>query len=263
MKNLILFLISFSAISADIKTKDISSQSFQIYVRPQVVNIQQDIQNVFQSFPGYPSEVFQNQQSVDQLILLTDKLQSLCPDRLSKKCVTQLNLIILNLRSLERGWWDFESKTTFNTDSTIGGISGRHRWLSLSKIVIELKNKLEIEIMAIGAERPYSPWSTWEVRKSIQTIENMQDLMVIDFIPGRLQEDFRSAWMNFFRPLYKRTILLGNRAYLTENLTKLNFYWNILNMKLTKRLRRTPEGMLGSLNAIQNRWNQVLRVYFG
>jgi hypothetical protein len=128
---------------------------------------------------------------------------------------------------------------------------------------MELKNKLEVETMVIGADRPHTAASTWDVRKSIQTIENMQDLMVIDFIPGRLQEDFRQAWMNFFRPLYKRTILLGQKSFVTENLTKLNFYWNLLNMKLTKRLRRTPEGMVGPLNAIQNRWNQILRIYFG
>ena len=74
----------------------------------------------------------------------------------------------------------------FNTDATIGGISGRHRWLTLNEVAMELKNKLEVETMVIGAERPQTTASTWEVRKSIQTIENMQDLMVIEFIPGRL-----------------------------------------------------------------------------
>ena len=232
-------------------------------MRPQVTSIQGDIQNVFESFPGYPSAVFRNQETIDRLILLTDKLEGLCPNRLTKACVPQLNLLIEHLRILERNWLSYEASAGFNTDATIGGISGRHRWLTLAEVAMELKNKLEVEIMAIGAERPYSPSSTWDVRKSVQTIENMQDLMVIDFIPGRLQEDFRQAWTNFFRPLYKRTILMGQRTYVRENLTKLNFYWNLLNMKLTKRLRRTPEGMLGPLNAIQNRWNQVLRIYFG
>jgi len=263
VKFLLLLFLSFNSFAIDQKIKEISAQSFQVYVRPQVVNIYQDIQNVFLSFPGYPPEAFQNQQSVDQLLLQTDKLQALCPDRLSSACIPQLNLMLENLRTLERNWLHFEARAGFNADATIGGISGRHRWLSLYETTIDLKNRLEIEIIAIGAKRPKGRWSTWEVRKFVQTIENMQDLMIIDFIPGRLQKDFRQAWMNFFRPLYKRTILLGQKSFVSENLTKLNFYWNILNMKLTKKIRRTPEGMLGSLNAIQNRWNQILRIYFG
>lgn len=227
------------------------------------MSIQDDIKQVLESLPGYPTSVFHNQETVDRLILLTDKLQGLCPNRLTKNCLAQLNLIIENLRTLERNWLSFEAVAGFNTDATIGGISGRHRWLNLNEVAMELKNKLEVETMVIAAERPHKAPSTWDVRKSVQTIENMQDLMVIDFIPGRLQEDFRQAWMNFFRPLYKRTILMGQRPYVRENLTKLNFYWNLLNMKLTKRVRRKPEGMDSPLNAIQNRWNQILRIYFG
>jgi hypothetical protein len=264
VKYLLLSLfVCTSVLAAEPKVKDISDQSFQVHVRPQVMSIQDDLKQVLESFPGYPSSVFRNQETVDRLILLTDKLQGLCPNRLTINCLAQLNLIIENLRILERNWLSFEAVAGFNTDATIGGISGRHRWLTLNEVAMELKNKLEVETMVIGADRPHTAASTWDVRKSIQTIENMQDLMVIDFIPGRLQEDFRQAWMNFFRPLYKRTILLGQKSFVTENLTKLNFYWNLLNMKLTKRLRRTPEGMVGPLNAIQNRWNQILRIYFG
>jgi hypothetical protein len=258
---ILIFLFSFNCFAQT--AREISPQSYQIYVRPQMINIQQDIQQVFLSFPGYPAEVFESQKIIDQLIITSDKLKLACPNFLSAVCMPQINEVIIQLRSLERVWWKFESKAQFNADGTIGGISGKHRWLAVLKTSITLKQRLEIEAMAIAAERTNKPWNSWEFRKMVHEIENMQNIMIIDFIPSRLQEDFRSAWTNFFRPLYKQTILTGNKAYLTENINKLNFYWNILNMKLTKRLRRTPEGMSSPLNAIQNRWNQVLRIYFG
>jgi hypothetical protein len=63
--------------------------------------------------------------------------------------------------------------------------------------------------------------------------------------------------------LQKHCVLSNNKTYFSKNLDSLNYYWNLLNMRLTKRLKRTPEGMSGPLNAIQNRWNQTLRVAFG
>jgi len=51
--------------------------------------------------------------------------------------------------------------------------------------------------------------------------------------------------------------------FIATNLDQLNFYWNLLNMRLTKRMKNLPPGMTAPLNAIQNRWNQVVRTCYG
>jgi hypothetical protein len=259
---LILTLLSFNVWSSGPLTP-VALSTFQVHIRPQLVNIHQDIQQILLTFPGYPQEILNAQQSVDQLMSQTLAGQSFCKAALNKQCLPQLEGAIQALRELERVWLAQEAHMQFPADSTIASLAGKKRWIKMLKSVQGLRVKLEIEIIAISAQRAGKRMGSWEWRKAVDEIEDWQDLMIVDYVPGKLQDDFRSAWMNFFRPLHKQCVLGNNRQYLASNLASLNFYWNLLNVKLTKRLKKTPEGMSGPLNAIQNRWNQVMRISFG
>lgn len=255
----ILTLISSRAFCA----RELSTQSFQIHIRPQLVNIQEDIKQILLTFPGYPADVFIAQSLTDQLMVSTLKAQALCPGELKKACLIPMYEAIKLMRELERVWLTQESKTDFPSNASIAVLHGKKRWNQIIMATRRLRSILESESLAIEADRNSRRLTIWDWRRRVDEIDSWQTLVVIDFIPGKLQEDFRQAWMNFFRPLQKHCVISNNKTYFTKNLDSLNYYWNLLNMRLTKRLKRTPEGMAGPLNAIQNRWNQTLRVAFG
>jgi hypothetical protein len=261
MKALLLLLWSLSAAATPVRELNVSS--FQVHVRPQLVGIQQDIQQIFLTMPGYPAEVFHALSQVDQLLALSRAAKSVCPGQMQSSCLPQLQSSLSILRDLERQWLSLEARATTATDASITTIAGRKRWLQMMEAARHLQAQLEAEALAIQAGRTGDRMNQWQWRKGVDEIEDCLDLVVVEFVPAKLQADFRSAWMNFFRPVYKQCVLGNNRRFLSKNLDSLNFYWNLLNLKLTKRLKKTPEGMLGPLNAIQNRWNQVMRVQYG
>lgn len=262
MKALLLLLWSLSALAAA-PVREINVNSFQVHVRPQLVGIHQDIQQIFMAMPGYPAEVFQALSLVDQLLSQAQSAQNVCPGKLQTTCLSQLQSSLIVLRDLERLWLTQEARFATPTDASLTALAGRKRWIQLMEAARNLRAHLEAEALAIQAERQGERMNMWQWRKSVDEIEDWIDMLIVEFVPGKLQEDFRSAWMNFFRPLYKHCVLDNNRRFLSRNLDSLNFYWNLLNLKLTKRLKKTPEGMSGPLNAIQNRWNQVMRVQYG
>lgn len=256
---IIVLVLSNSALAA----REISAQSFQIHVKPQLVNIQEDIKQILLTFPGYPADVFVAQALTDQLMANTIKAQALCPGELKKACLIPIYDAIKIMREMERVWLTQESKTSFPENASIAMLNGKKRWNKIIMATRRLRSLLESESLAIEADRNSKRLTIWDWRRRVDEIDGWQTLLVVDFIPGKLQEDFRQAWMNFFRPLHKHCVLSNNQTYFTKNLDSLNYYWNLLNMRLTKRLKKTPEGMSGPLNAIQNRWNQTLRVAFG
>jgi hypothetical protein len=261
MKALLLIFWSLSVAAAPVS--ELNANTFQIYVRPQLVGIQQDIQQIFLTIPGYPPEVFQALTLVDQLLAQSRAAKNVCPSQMQSNCLPQLQASLDILRDMERLWLMQESRFSTATDASITVIAGRKRWLQMMEVARTLQAQLEAEALAIQAGRTGDRMNQWQWRKGVDEIEDWLDMVVVEFVPAKLQTDFRSGWMNFFRPVYKQCVLANNRRFLSRNLDSLNFYWNLLNLKLTKRLKKTPEGMLGPLNAIQNRWNQVMRVQYG
>lgn len=243
--------------------REINVSSFQVHVRPQLVGIHQDIQQIFLTMPGYPVEVFQALSLVDQLLAQSRAAHNICPRQLQSSCLPQLQTSLTILRDLERLWLSQETRASTAADASLTTLAGRKRWLQMMEAARKLQAQLEAQVLAIQAGRSGDRMNQWQWRRGVDEIEDWLDMVVIEFVPAKLQEDFRSAWMNFFRPLYKHCVLANNRLFLSRNMDSLNFYWNLLNLKLTKRLKKTPEGMSGPLNAIQNRWNQVMRIQYG
>ena len=254
------WLFSLTTLAA---SPPLSPSVFQTQVRPQLVGIDQDIQQIFLAMPGYPPQVLRAMDLVDQLLKQTQLATPLCPRELTTNCMPQIQQTLLLLRELDRLWLMQEIQAKPSTDASVGTLMGGRRWLQLSQTNLELKAGLEASALSLAAKRRLEILTMWHWKKLASEIDNWLNLLVIEYVPVRLQEDFRSAWMNFFLPLRRQAILANNPMFVTTNLDSLNFYWNLLNVKLTKRLKKTPDGMQAPLNAIQNRWNQVMRICFG
>ncbi len=244
-------------------SRPLDQQLFQTQIRPQLQGIDQDIQQIFLAMPGYPADVIKAMDLTDQLLRHTYTAQTLCPRVLNPSCLPQLQNTLQVLRQLDRLWLSQESHSRPTGDASLSSLLGSQRWLQLQEVILSLRGSLEASAIAVSSQPGYTGLTMAQWRKLTDEADGRLNLLVIEYVPARLQEDFRSAWMNFFRPLRHQALLHNNALFLTTNLDSLNFYWNLLNVKLTKRLKKTPEGMQGPLNAIQNRWNQVMRICFG
>lgn len=260
MKCILLALAILSAAPAQAK---LSHGTYQVHIRPQLVGIYQDFRQILGNFTDYPPEVLQLLSDLDRLREGARQLKRTCPLRTTKDCLPALTTIQLELRALERLFIKYQGNTRFSAATGLSPISGQSVWLRLDEARARLLSTVDVEIFCLSAGRTSTRAVTNELIRGVDEIESFGDLLVVEFIPPKFQNDFRSAWMNFFRPLHRHAEIEGRVTFLTTNLEQLNFYWNLLNMRMTKRMKKTPEGMSGPLNAIQNRWNQIVRVNFG
>lgn len=256
--SLVAFILFFTSQSH----AKLSSGSFQIHVRPQLVGIYQDFKQILNTFTDYPTEAVQLIASMDRLRENAYSLRAKCPLKPEMECMDTLLKIQKEARDLEWLFLHYQSNTHYHPTSGISPLTGLRIWLKMDKDRSKLQRFIDIEILCLSASRASERASTAEITKLIDQMESYSDLLVVEFIPPKYQEDFRSVWMNFFRPLHRHAELEGRIEFLTSNLQSLNFYWNLLNMRMTKRVKKTPEGMSGPLHAIQNRWNQVMRVIY-
>lgn len=259
MRWLLLFIFLSSTCLANSK---LSRASFQVHVRPQLVGIHQDFRQILNTFTDYPPEVLQLLTRMDRFREDVQSLRTACPLRAELGCVGALSALQLETRELEKLFIHYQGNVHFSSATGLASLSGLRIWMRLEQARAKLQRKLDVEILCLSAGRAGERASTAEIVRLIDEIESYADLLVVEFIPPKYQDEFRSAWMNFFRPLHRHAELGGNLQFLTTNLDQLNFYWNLLNMRMTKRLKKTPEGMSGPLNAIQNRWNQVIRINY-
>lgn len=258
---MLVLILSFLFASAH--GAPLSQGTFQVHVRPQLVGIYQDFRQILGTFNGYPDEVLTLMTSVDRLQAKARVVSQLCPLRTALSCGPQLEELLGDLRDLERLFLRFQSSVRFDASSGLSPIAGQRLWLMLDRSRTRLRNLLEVEVVCLSSGKASEHVPSALIRKLVGEMESYMDLIVVEFVPPKLQDDFRSAWMNFFRPVHRYGEIEGRAAFIGSNLEQLNVYWNILNLRMTKRLKQTPEGMSGPLNAIQNRWNQVMRISNG
>lgn len=244
-------------------SRTVSSHTFQTQVRPQLVGIQQDFRQILGSFPGYPSQVFELINSLDRAQEFVSSAQSLCPTRINVTCALPLQNLLQETRLQERVLLKLQERLTFLRENDASPIGGLAFLISYEKSRARLQHQLEVALLTLiaHANRPKALVASFV--RPVDELWSYHDLMVVEFIPPRFKSDFRSVWMNFFRPLHRYGRAGIGHTFISTNIDSLNFYWNLLNMRMTKRTKNLPAGMSAPLNAIQNRWNQVMRVCQG
>lgn len=254
-----LFILTLTPAHAEL-----SQGTFQLHIKPQLVGIFQDFRQVLISLPDYPREMLALQDLMQKQTDNARSLERICPQRPTIDCQQTLQEMLDGLHSMEKLFLTFQGHPHYPMAIGLSPFSGLRLWMSFEKSRARLESMIQVELLSLGAGNSKArPWSTDDIILIVDHLSALQDLLIVEFIPPRYQDDFRSAWSNFFRPLHHQAEKAGNRQYLMKNKEALNFYWNLLNMRMTKRLKLLPEGMQQPLNAIQNRWNQVMRISNG
>ena len=125
----------------------------------------------------------------------------------------------------------------------------------------EIKGYLDNAAFILTAQIPQRR-ETYFVLKELDELNTLISLAVVEYIPYNYQDDFRHFFFNFVYPIQIQISKNKNYEFLNRNVSSLNFAINLLNQNLTKRNKKTPEGMAPYLAVIHNRWNSLLRYYF-
>ncbi len=258
---MLAFLLSLTLHAHAARPVQLSPGAFQLHVRPQLVGIHQDFRQLLATFPEYPAEVLSLMDGMTQTEEASRRLRQSCPGRLVKSCLEGVDALRSTLRNLELPYLRLQARLAFPASAGISPLAGLRAWMELEEGRTRLLHLLDLQALELAAGRSGS--ATDDIIKRADELQARHDILVAEFIPPRYQQDFRSAWMNFFRPLQRHGEQAGDHRFVTTNLEQLNFYWNLLNMRMTKRLKSVPPGMGPPLNAIQNRWNQVMRICYG
>lgn len=259
--NGILLLLSLT-VCAHATPVRLTVASFQVHVRPQVVGILQDFRQLLATFEGYPTQILELAGPMDNFQEAVRALARQCPTRLAPECQDSMKDVLTELRRQEGPMLRMQAQVNF-PDGGVATLRGLTAATDFEHTRARLAHLLQAELLAATARNTTPRPPTANVVKMASELGTHHALMIIAFIPPRFRADFESAWLNFFRPLQLYAREGPGAAFIATNLDQLNFYWNLLNMRLTKRTKNLPPGMAGPLNAIQNRWNQVMRTCYG
>jgi hypothetical protein len=257
MISIFFLLFSFQSFAV----KRLSSETFQINVRPVINGIINDFYQMVGLFPDFPKEtspiIFEVESLTDEGLTLKEK----CPGKISHSCQANLKQLKSRLDSLSLRCLRLLSSLRAQ-DGLQLHFEGAIRTISnFQTEVEEFKGMVENLSLVIKARTGRS-METLLLIKRIDELNAFSSMLLIENIPQLYREDFRQFFFNFVRPLQHQMARKTNFEYMNKNVTELNFHLNLLNQNLTKRSKKTPEGMGPYLVLMHNRWNNILRFYY-
>lgn len=256
----LIFLVLALNIEASAQ-KNLSSDYFQSNVRPVLSGILSDFYQMISLFPDYPKDLIQIIDEVDELHSEKNALVDTCPHDLNRSCLTSINKLRLRLVSLQSKTLKLISNQQITTGLHINPIGGIRTTLQFQAMLESIKGDLDNSsfIMKAGAKQKKS---TYPLVKKMDDLSTYISLTVVEYVPFLYQNDFRHFYFNFIHPIQQQIGKNKNYEFLNRNINSLNFAINLLNQNLTKRNKKTPDGMAPYLSLMHNRWNSLLRYYF-
>lgn len=252
----LLLLLSFSAFGQ----KRLNSTSFQSHVRPVLNAILNDFYQMVVHFPSYPKELVGTIKMADGLNQDKDALLSECPRELNEKCLPSIDSLRHKLTALQARTLALTSNIRFAQSAHINSQAGLRLVQDFHLALETTKGNLD-NISFLLQAKIQDKKSTYALVKELDGLNTMLSLAVVEFIPQLYKEDFRHFYFNFIRPIEQHVSKTQNYEFLNQNVNQLNIAFNLLNMNLTKRNKKTPEGMGTYLSLIHNRWNSLMRYY--
>lgn len=253
---LITILFSFNTWAQ----KEVSAQVFQINIRPALNGIVGDFYQMVALFPEFPRELSSIVQEAQSFSSEKVNLLEQCPRRLSRKCLITIKNIEGKLASLQAKTMSMMVHQQIAPTLHISTLSGMRIFSEFQTMLDHIKGDLSNTAMALSAHVKY-PKETYEIIKAIDELGTMAALTIVEYVPFEYKEDFRHFYLSFIHPIEQQMTRPKNHEFLNQNVIPLNFAVNLLNMNLTKRNKKTPEGMGPFLNVIHTRWNGILRFY--
>ncbi len=241
--------------------KSLSAPTFQANVRPVLNGIIHDYYQMISLFPYFPKEMIEVLSHLNELTVLKVNLIQDCPGTMDVKCLTTIDDLKGKLSSLEMEVQGTISHLKLPPSLYISTQEGLRFLYQVDGKMLEAKGILANTSLMIKADVKHNNKS-YPMVKLLDEITDLASLGVASFIPHPYQEDFRHFYFNFINPIQTEISKSQNFEYMNRNITYLNFALNLLNMNLTKRNKKTPEGMGPYLAAMHNRWNGILRYYY-
>lgn len=254
-----IFILLFSTQS--FAQKSLGQQSFQINVRPALSGILNDFYQMITLFPDFPHELTGIVQQLESMNTDKEALLQACPRLVNQSCYPQLAAIRMKLVSVQARTLKLIARQQMSSSLHLNSITGLRLINDFQEILEDIKMELDNTSLMIKANVKNKK-ETYLVFKKLDELNTLISLAIVEYIPFPYKEDFRHFFFNFVHPIQQHISKNLNYEFLNRNVTSLNFAVNLLNMNLTKRNKKTPDGMGPFLSVIHNRWNSVLRFYY-
>ncbi len=240
--------------------KSLSSQTFQANIKPVLNGVLHDYYQMLGLFPDFPKELpslmGQAQGLHDEKELLLQK----CPRLLNASCLSNLESLQKSLTTIDGKTLTLMSEMKMSSSLHMSSIAGLRIIGDFQNLVASVKGDIANSALAIRSKVNYKK-ETYQIVKSLDELNTLLSLSIVEYIPFTYKEDFRQAFFNFIQPIQTQISKPQNYEFFNKNIVPLNFSINLLNMTLTKK-KKTPEGMAPYLSLIHNRWNSILRYYY-
>lgn len=252
-----LFLVSINAHAQ----KQLSSPTFQGSIRPILSGILSDFYQMITLFPDFPNELVSIVDEIDDLHGEKELIREKCPRNLELACLTNITNLRNRLVGVQAKTLELISRQKMSPSLHMNPLAGirttNEFMLELEEIKGYLDNAALILKAGVKQRKP-----TFHVIKQIDELSTFVSLTVVEYIPFLYKEDFRHFYFNFVHPVQQQLNKTQNYEFVNRNIVTLNFALNLINQNLTKRNKKTPDGMAPYLSAIHNRWNSILRYYY-
>lgn len=255
---LTLLLISSQSFAAQ---KNLSQQVFQSSVKPVLTGIINDFYQMISLFPNFPKEIIQLVEQMDTIEDVRQNLKSSCGGYITEKCQLAVDALRTRISDLEASTLTLTAKQKPEETPYMTSLIAMRLISDFQTELHSFKGSLDNTSFLLRAQIKKKK-ETFTVIKRIDELQSMLSLAVVEFIPYIYKEDFRTFYFNFVHPLEVQLSKSQNYEFLNRNINSLNFSINLLNQNLTKRSKKTPEGMAPFLSLIHNRWNSLLRYYY-
>lgn len=257
----VLFLICLIMTGPVYAQRSLTQEAFRANVKPVLSGILNDFYQMITLFPDYPRDVISIMEELDRLALNKENLRAHCPRVLEEKCLPDIKQLQERLSGLSERTTRVRATLKMSSSLFLGNLAGLRVLEEFEAKLFAVKGLISNKTFFIKA-RIKEKKETYPLILDLDELSTLMSLAVVEFIPFTYKEDFRHFYFNFVHPIELNIEKNQNYEFLNRNVNSLNFTLNLLNMNLTKRNKKTPEGMSPYLNTIHNRWNSLLRYYF-
>jgi hypothetical protein len=259
MRFCLLLLLILSPLAQAQKT--LGPETFQVHIRPVLNGILGDFYQMISHFPDFPKEIIPLIQELDKLTVDKEIMRESCPRIITAKCSVNIKNIRRKLLDIKAHSLNLMAEQKMASSLHLSTLSGLRLINQFDLKLEEIKGYLDNTSFLQTANIPQKR-ETYFVLKQLDEMNTYVSLALVEYIPFAYKSDFRHFYFNFVQPVQVQLSKNKNYVFLNRNVNSLNFALNLLNMNLTKRNKKTPEGMAPYLSVIHNRWNSILRYYF-
>jgi hypothetical protein len=256
-----LFILLLLLSNAAWSQKTISSGTFQGTVRPIVTGMINDFYNLVSKFPEFPHEFAAIMDETGNLLQPKLNLLTDCPAYLTKNCLSSLQELQGRLSKIDGITLKLLANQKMSESLHLNSLNGMRFLYQFQAALASLKGTIENTTFLIKAELKPSQKS-YPLVKKIDELRDLAGMALVEHVPYAYKEDFRHFYLDFVFPLETELPKVSNYEYMNRNVRYLNFTFNLLKMNLTKKNKKTPEGMGPLLESMHNRWNSAVRVYY-